>query len=467
MIFTDESTADEYDDTWEEFWAMLKSVLCTKSEITPDIDLAQRRRIINGDPNHPLRQQFTVSGLEPDRIWLDRYRRADYAALDFEKRVGFRCGLDLDDMGHIDVATDAMHECLKKLFDDELTKLGAETITVPRTNHAGILQKHRLLPKISWQDWKTAYCAAYRSYKSQLNKKSYPCTKATPIVSRMAERSIPVNDGKSQQDGSKTKACRWCKSTSHNTCECPGEGRKTAGICNAHQRGKCRQGAIHCKYLHIKGASGLAGQSTEANLTSEPTTDLASAALVLNSGGQNSSSGFQNSSVGSSAKAPPVCTDDFTKPADRICNVPDCGKPFHLALEGDYGVKWYGEKGMFLPRRCDVCIKGGKTKSQSNGQRPYNATQSNMCDMHDPEAVDTMLCGFDPAVLDLSNRFENLTISWCSRCGVRHELGQIRSLDMLCDDCSSLGDSIRYPSDEELVIEPPPSWINVHDDRAF
>ena len=460
-IFTDEDTAAEYDDTWNEFWNMLKSVLCTKSAVTPDIDLAKRRRIINGDPNHPLRQQYTASGLEPDRIWLDRYRRADYAALDFEKRVGFRCGLDLDDMGHIDVATDAMHECLKALFDNELVKLGAETIEVPRTNHAGVLQKHRLLPKISWQEWKTAYCAAYKSYKAQLNKKSYSCTKATPIVSRMAERATPDSqgDGKTPPDGNKTKACRWCKSTKHNTCECDSDGRKTAGVCNAHQKGKCRQGAIHCKYLHIKSTNGLAGQSIETNLT-DGATGEASASLVLNSGGQNSSNDVKNSSTsgsGTTTKTPPVCTDDFTKAADRVCNVPDCGKPFHLALEGDYGVKWYGEKGMFLPRRCDVCIKGGKTKGQSNGQRPYNGgTQSNMCDMHDPEAVDTMLCGFDPAALDLSNRFESLTISWCSRCGVRHELGQIRSLDMLCDDCSSLGDSIRYPSDEELVIEPPP-----------
>ena len=87
---------------------------------------------------------------------------------------------------------------------------------------------------------------------------------------------------------------------------------------------------------------------------------------------------------------PPVCTDDFTKAADRVCNVPDCGKPFHIALEGDYGVKWYKDKGMFLPRRCDVCIKSGKTKSQFNGQRTFgNGTQSNLCDMHDPEAVDT------------------------------------------------------------------------------
>ena len=92
-------------------------------------------------------------------------------------------------MGHISVATDALHECLLDLFDDELVKLGAETIKVPRTNYAGVLQKDRLLPKILWRAWETAYSAAYKSYKAQINMKSYPCTKSNPIVSRMAERS--------------------------------------------------------------------------------------------------------------------------------------------------------------------------------------------------------------------------------------------------------------------------------------
>ena len=128
---------------------MLKSVLCSHSKVTPDIDLARRRRIVNGDHNHPLQQQFTASGLEPDRVWLDRYRQADSAALDFERRVGFKCELDFDDMGHIGVATDALHECLHSLFDDELVKRGAETIKVTRTNYDDVLNKDRLLPKIS------------------------------------------------------------------------------------------------------------------------------------------------------------------------------------------------------------------------------------------------------------------------------------------------------------------------------
>ena len=467
IIFTNEDTAAAYDDTWNQFWVMLKSVLCSHSETTPDIDLAKRRRIINGDPNHPLRQQYTASGLEPDRIWLDRYRRADSAAIDFEKRMGFRCGLDLDDMGHIDVATDAMHECLLDLFDDELVKLGAENIKVPRTNYAGVLQKDRLLPKISWQAWKTAYSAAYKSFKALINKKSYPYTKATPIVSRMTDRSTLNIDGdKVPSDGNKTKACRWCKSTEHFTDECQSEGRRTAGVCKAYQRGKCRQGARHCKYLHIKPHNGLSGQTPEANLTNDTVKDLASqsqSALVLNSGGQNSSntsSGTTQKSPAMDQKSPPVCTDDFTKPADRICNVPGCAKPFHLALEGDYGVKWYGQKGMFLPRRCDDCIKAGKTKGPPNGQKPYNATgnsQTQMCDMHDPEAVDTLLCGFDPDALDLTNRFQKLTLSWCTRCGAHYELDQMRSLNMLCANCFTLDGDNEHHDHDELVITPPPA----------
>ena len=112
-------------------------------------------------------------------------------------------------------------------FDDELVKLGAETIKVPRTNYsyAGVLQKARLLPKISWRAWKTAYSAAYKSYKAQINKKSYPCTKSSPIVSRMAERSTPSGDtadkDASGANKAKPEACRWCKSTEHNTCDCP------------------------------------------------------------------------------------------------------------------------------------------------------------------------------------------------------------------------------------------------------
>ena len=80
QVFTSEDTAAAYDEIWKQLWTMLKSVLCSHSETTPDIDLARRKRIINGDQTHPLRQQFTASGLEPDRVWLDRYRRADSAA---------------------------------------------------------------------------------------------------------------------------------------------------------------------------------------------------------------------------------------------------------------------------------------------------------------------------------------------------------------------------------------------------
>ena len=43
QVFTSEDTAAAYDETWLQLWTMLKSVLCSHSEITPDIDLARRR----------------------------------------------------------------------------------------------------------------------------------------------------------------------------------------------------------------------------------------------------------------------------------------------------------------------------------------------------------------------------------------------------------------------------------------
>ena len=62
-VFTSEDTAAAYDEIWLQLWTILKSVLCSHSEVPPDIDLARRRRIINGNQTHPLRQQFTASCL--------------------------------------------------------------------------------------------------------------------------------------------------------------------------------------------------------------------------------------------------------------------------------------------------------------------------------------------------------------------------------------------------------------------
>lgn len=91
-------------------------------------------------------------------------KRADDAGKDFEQRTGFDCGLTLDDMGQISVATDAMHDAMRPAFDLELMRLGANTITVPRVNHARAVETDRQLPKITWQAWKAAFNAAYKLY---------------------------------------------------------------------------------------------------------------------------------------------------------------------------------------------------------------------------------------------------------------------------------------------------------------
>jgi hypothetical protein len=107
---------------------MLKTCLCAGVQFVPDVDLAIRRRIINGLKTHPLRQQFTVSGPEPARLWLGRYHKADEAGLVFERQAGFNCGLTLDDVGHISVGMDAIHECLLDLFSLVLMQANIGTV---------------------------------------------------------------------------------------------------------------------------------------------------------------------------------------------------------------------------------------------------------------------------------------------------------------------------------------------------
>ena len=59
-MFTREGTALQYLDLWTDLWECLKLELCSGEEWIPDIDLALRRRIINNNKTHPLRQQFTT-----------------------------------------------------------------------------------------------------------------------------------------------------------------------------------------------------------------------------------------------------------------------------------------------------------------------------------------------------------------------------------------------------------------------
>ena len=456
QVFTREDTASEYDETWIDFWRMLKSILCFESDNAPDIDLAQRQRIINGNPSHPLRQQFTTTGLEPARLWLGRLKRADDAGRDFQRRIGFDCGLTLDDMGQISVATDAMHDALKHTFDLELMRRGAEIITVPRINHAGIAEPDRQLPKITWQTWKEAFIAAYKLYKAQLNKQSYPPTNSKPIVSKLkAKRQSSQQDtNASDEPTQKSKPCKWCGSTEHFTADCPSEGRRTAGVCRAYQRGKCRQGARHCKYLHIREPLEQQGSNTESNLTQSDHKSRQNSPNNTNSpsnGGQLTDHNLRNPTN-------MQCPDDFTKPCDRICVVPGCGKAFHLPLEGEFGVKWYGSKGMFLPKRCDDCIKTGKRMPRPTslqGVGPQES-QTQLCDTNDPEAVDALICCSIPGGEEPEHT-QAYTFTWCESCGAKMSLSSLKGTSVRCTNCPSKLPPDGSNLDDVIDISLPPS----------
>ena len=74
--FTAADSVSAYIENWSVFWRMLKCCLCAGARFIPDVDLAVRHRIINGLKTHPLRQQFTESGLQSSRQWLSRYHEA-------------------------------------------------------------------------------------------------------------------------------------------------------------------------------------------------------------------------------------------------------------------------------------------------------------------------------------------------------------------------------------------------------
>ena len=111
-VFESLDTALVYTRHWEKLWQLLKVSLCAGLEFVPDMDLAVRRRVVNGVKTHPLKQQFTATGLEPARLWLARYKRADEAGRAFQAQVGFDCGLIFDDVGHISIAMDCLHPAL-------------------------------------------------------------------------------------------------------------------------------------------------------------------------------------------------------------------------------------------------------------------------------------------------------------------------------------------------------------------
>lgn len=456
-VFTTETTYSAYDEVWQDFWDMLKSVLCSHANFVPDIDLAQRRRIINGDPHHPLCQQYTSTGLEPDRLLLDRLRRADAAGLDFQRRLGFSCGLDLDDIGLISIGEDSMHKAMRHEFNLVLMRRGCELIKVPRIDHTGKMDRDRELPKVTWSDWKSLFCEAYKLYKAKLNKPSFKCTTPKPITSNMTLETS--SESKPQDQEPKTKNCRWCHSPNHDTCDCPSDERKQAGVCRAYQRGKCRQGSRHCKYWHVKLLDGEQNlltpnrQSTESHITDGqmPSQQIPSS--------ETKKSSFNTDKLNNSQKSSDSAPDDFTKEANRTCVIPECSKAFHIPLEGEYGVKWYHSKGMFLPKRCTDCIKSGKRVHRPGfGQTSGSGnTQTQLCDMHDPEAVDTLLCAFEGTEPDMTHETNGTSI-WCTQCGVETLFDASAHNGLWCNTCNQ---QLEVPTstglEEPLTIVPPPT----------
>ena len=245
-VFTNAEEITEYFDTWSTLWRMLKTCLCAGVQFVPDVDLAIRRRIINGLKTHPLRQQFTVSGPEPARLWLGRYHKADEAGLVFEKQAGFNCGLTLDDVGHISIGMDAIHECLLDLFSLVLMQANIGTVKVPRVlPELKIFEPNRRLPDCTWPQFITVFTKTEQLYDNSLNKKTWPLTRPLAITSNLTSTESPGSGG----DRAKDKKCKYCKGP-HYTSDCPSPERASAEVCRQHLAGKCRNGAKHCKYLH-------------------------------------------------------------------------------------------------------------------------------------------------------------------------------------------------------------------------
>ena len=154
---------------------MLKTCLCAGVQFVLDVDLAVRRRIIHGLKTHPLRQQFTVSGPEPARLWLSRYHKADEAGLVFERQVGFNFGLTLDDVGHISIGMDAIHECLLDLFSLVLMQSNIGTVKVPRIlPELKIFEPSRWLPDCTWPQFITVFTKTEHLYDNPVRQLCTP-----------------------------------------------------------------------------------------------------------------------------------------------------------------------------------------------------------------------------------------------------------------------------------------------------
>ena len=359
-VFTNAEKITEYFDTWSTLWRMLKTCLCAGVQFVPDVDLAVRRPIINGLKTHLLRQQFTVSRPEPARLWRGRYHKVDEAGLVFERQAGFNCGLSLDDVGHISIGMDAIHDCLLDLFSLVLMQSNIGTVKVPRVlPELKIFKPNRRLPDCTWAQFITVFTRTEHLYDNSLNKKTWLITRPLVTTSNLLSTGSLDPSG----DKAKGRKYKYCKGP-HYTSDCPSPEQASAEVCRQHLASKCKNGAKHCKYLHPnKSETQLAGSST--GLSSQDSNDHKSENLSQNSQNQDShrnSNTPDQSIVADKQKTPP---DDFTKAQTRTCSVPECAKSFTIPLEGDKGTKWYQDKGLFLPKRCQECIQSGRANWKS------------------------------------------------------------------------------------------------------
>ena len=169
-MFIEMETATKYVNLWNDLWECLKLELCAGEEWIPDIDLALRRRIINNNKTHPLRQQYTTQ-LEPVRNWLERELRANQTAEQFEKQLGRSCGAVLDTVTRIGVAVDALHPCLLQPLDLAMIASGINSIPVPRhIPELGINEPDRRLPDVDWAGFEKLLHASYKVYMSSLSR---------------------------------------------------------------------------------------------------------------------------------------------------------------------------------------------------------------------------------------------------------------------------------------------------------
>ena len=393
-VFEAEASAKAYINTWSTLWSMLKLTLCSGVEFVPDVDLATRRRVVNGLKTHPLRQQFTHLGLEAARLWLSRYSKADEAGLAFEKQAGFSCGMVFDDNGHISIAMDCMHEALFETFNLVLMQSEVKTKAVPRIiPELKIFERNRRLPACTWERFCEVFTLSYDTYVDLLVKKSYPITRPVRITS-----NLEIKQSGADGEGGSDPSCRWC-SGGHFTCDCTSNERKNAGSCNNFAKGKCKKGK-NCRYLHAKNS-----QQTHVSLDKSG----------LNTQGDSLSS--QDQVTGTSKKSQPDADalvtdspetrskpepDDFSKAQTRVCSYKECGKTFTIPLEGDKGTQWYSLRGLFLPKRCEECIAAGKKNWTSSQHKPKESqlTQNGSgLDMEDPEAVDSLVVCLAPALI--------------------------------------------------------------------